>query len=220
MDPQKNTGGAPVVAPNAGYTLIGMAILIKTASWMVGMVTEGAADADDSMGRITEALLGLINGPLIDIMCVLMIVGGGFIIMFGGGGGTGNLHMPVAEAETRRVSPLQLSEVAKSAEGRLNSLIAQFRSIPENMVLPEAAVEFERIDSAHVPDLQRAHRDSRATVPAKSVKSDELDADYAVSLCRINEALERLIEGCEALGRERLEVQGRFIEARHPDAQL
>lgn len=58
MDPQKNTGGAPVVAPNAGYTLIGMAILIKTASWMVGMVTEGAAYADDSIGRITEALPG------------------------------------------------------------------------------------------------------------------------------------------------------------------
>ena len=94
--------------------------------------------------------------------------------------------------------------------------MAQFRSIPEDMVLAEAAVEFERIESSHVPDLQQAHRDSRATVPAKSAKSDALDAGYAASLDRVNDALARLIEGCEAVGRERLEIQSRFIEARHP----
>lgn len=216
MDPHKNTGGDPVIAPNAGYTLIGMAILIKSATWIVGTLSEGAIYPGDSMGRITETMLGLINGPFINVMCILMIFGGGFIAAFGGGGGTGRTHMPAGEAKTRRVPSLQLSEVAQSAEGRLNSLMGQFRSIPEDMVLPEAAVEFERIENSHVPDLQQAHRDSRATVPAKSVKSDALDAGYAASLNRVSDALARLIEGCEAVGRERLEIQSRFIEARHP----
>ena len=49
MDPQKNAGGDVVFAPNAGYTLIAMAFLIKFASWMVSMVTDGAAEADGSM---------------------------------------------------------------------------------------------------------------------------------------------------------------------------
>lgn len=51
-----------------------------------------------------------------------------------------------------------MSEIAQSAETRLNGLIAQFRSIPENMVLPEAAVEFERIESSHLPNLQHGVR--------------------------------------------------------------
>ena len=214
MDPQKNAGGDVVFAPNAGYTLIAMAFLIKSASWMVSMVTDGAAEADGSM-PITQAMEGLLKGPLIDISCVLMVIGGCLIAVFAGGG-SDRTRMPAGEAKTPRALPLQMSELAQSAEGRLNSLMAQFRSIPEDMVLAEAAVEFERIESSHVPDLQQAHRDSRATVPAKSAKSDALDAGYADSLDRVSDALARLIEGCEAVGRERLEIQSRFIEARHP----
>lgn len=215
MDPQKNAGGDVVFAPNAGYTLIAMAFLIKSASWMVSMVTDGAAEADGSM-PITQAMVDLINGPLIDILCVLMVIGGGFIIIFGGSGKASGTEIPPSKTKPPRALPLQMSELAQSAEGRLNSLMAQFRSIPEDMVLAEAAVEFERIESSHVPDLQQAHRDSRATVPAKSAKSDALDAGYAASLDRVSDALARLIEGCEAVGRERLEIQSRFIEARHP----
>jgi hypothetical protein len=122
----------------------------------------------------------------------------------------------VDEATTRPAPPLPLSEVARSSEARLNGLIAQFRSIPEDMVLPEASVEFERIESSHIPDLQHAHREARATVLATSDKADDLDADYATSVARICSALEGLIAGCETLGRERLAVQSRFIEARHP----
>ena len=216
MDPKNNAGGDPVLAPNAGYTLLGVAFLLKSATWMVGILTDGMSESDGSMGRITEAMGSIINGPLINIVCILMAIGGGLIIGFGGGGNADRSNIPAGEANTRRVSSLQLSKVAQSAEARLKSLIAQFRSIPEDMVLPEAAVEFERIESSHVPDLQRAHRDSRATVRAKPAKSDELDADYAVSLDRISDALTRLIDGCEAVGRERLEIQSRFIEARHP----
>lgn len=214
MDPQKNAGGDFVIAPNAGYTLIAMAFLIKSASWMVGMVSDGAAEADGSM-PITQAMVDLINGPLIDIVCVLMAIGGFFLAVFAGGG-SDRTRMTAGETKITRTLPLQMSELAQSAEGRLNSLMAQFRSIPEDMVLAEAAVEFERIQSSHVPDLQQAHRDSRATVPAKSAKSDALDAGYAASLDRVSDALARLIEGCEAVGRERLEIQSRFIEARHP----
>ena len=214
MDPQKNAGGDVVFAPNAGYTLIAMAFLIKSASWMVSMVTDGAAEADGSM-PITQAMVDLINGPLIDILCVLMVIGGFFLAVFAGGG-SDRTRMTAGETKIARTLPLQMSELAQSAEGRLNSLMAQFRSIPEDMVLAEAAVEFERIESSHVPDLQQAHRDSRATVPAKSAKSDALDAGYAASLDRVSDALARLIEGCEAVGRERLEIQSRFIEARHP----
>jgi len=214
MDPQKNAEGDFIITPNAGYTLIAMAFLIRSATWMVGVVTDGAAEADGSM-PITQAMEGLLKGPLIDISCVLMVIGGCLIAVFAGGG-SDRTRMPAGEAKTPRALPLQMSELAQSAEGRLNSLMAQFRSIPEDMVLAEAAVEFERIESSHVPDLQQAHRDSRATVPAKSAKSDALDAGYADSLDRVSDALARLIEGCEAVGRERLEIQSRFIEARHP----
>lgn len=214
MDPQKNAEGDFIITPNAGYTLIAMAFLIRSATWMVGVVTDGAAEADGSM-PITQAMEGLLKGPLIDISCVLMVIGGCLIAVFAGGG-SDRTRMPAGEAKIPRALPLQMSELARSAEGRLNSLMAQFRSIPEDMVLAEAAVEFERIESSHVPDLQQAHRDSRATVPAKSAKSDALDAGYADSLDRVSDALARLIEGCEAVGRERLEIQSRFIEARHP----
>lgn len=220
MDPRDNAGGDPIIAPNAGYTLVGMAFLIKISSWIVGTLTSDTPDPDASVGPITDAMVSLINGPLINIMCVLMVIGGGLIFMFGGGRYAGGSSIPAGEAKSRRVPSLHLSEVAQSAEVRVNSLIAQFRSIPEDMVQPEAAVEFERIESSHVPDLQHVHRDSRATVPAKSAKSDELDAGYAVSLDRISDTLERLIESCEAVGRERLEIQSRFIEARHLDVRL
>ena len=216
MDPKNDVEGDLFVPQSAGFTLIVAAFLIKSATWMVGMFSDGVTEADGSMGHVTEAMANLITGPFINIVCVLMAVGGGLIIAFGGVGGARRSDIPPRASNTPRVTVLPMSDAAQTAELRLNGLIAQFRSIPENMVLPEAGVEFERIESSHVPDLQTAHREARATVPAKSAKSDELDADYALSLARISDALERLIEGCEALGRARLEVQGRFIEARHP----
>lgn len=207
MDPKNDAEGDHFVAPNAGLMLIVLAFLMKSATWMVGMLTDGALEPDGSMGRVTQGMADLLNGPLINIVCVLMIVGGGLIITFGGGDDARRTDIPAGASNTPRVTALPMSDTAQSAEVRLHSLMAQFRAIPETMVLSEAGVEFERIESSHVPDLQNAHREARATVPAKSVKSDELDADYALSLGRISDALERLIEGCEALGRERLEVQ-------------
>jgi hypothetical protein len=216
MDPRKDTEGENFVAPSAGYMFIVLAFLVKSATWMVGLLTDGAVEPDSSLGPYTTAMNSLMTGPLINVMCLLMIVGGGCIIMFGGGGDVQRSDLPAGTSNTPRRTALPMSDAAQSVEIRLNGLLAQFHSIPENMVLPEAAVEFERIESSHVPDLQNAHREARATVTAKSTKSDELDADYAVSLTRISDALERLIEGCEELGRARLKVQGRFIEARHP----
>lgn len=216
MDPRRETEGDNVVAPSTGYMLIALAFFMKSATWMVGLLTDGVVEPDSPLGPYSTAMASLMTGPLTNIMCVLMIVGGGLVIMFGGGGDVRQSEISAGVPNTPRMTALPISDAAQSAEVRLNGLLAQFHSIPENMVLPEAGVEFERIESSHVPDLQNAHREARATVPAKSAKSDELDADYAVSLTRISDALERLIEGSEALGRERLEVQGRFIEARHP----
>ena len=101
MDPQKNAGGDVVFAPNAGYTLIAMAFLIKFASWMVSMVTDGAAEADGSM-PITQAMVDLISGPLIDILCVLMVIGGGFIIIFGGSGKASGTEIPPSKRPPAR----------------------------------------------------------------------------------------------------------------------
>ena len=106
MDPQKNAEGDFVITPNAGYTLIAMAFLIKSASWMVSMVTDGAAEADGSM-PITQAMVDLINGPLIDILCVLMVIGGGFIIIFGGSGKASGTEIPPSKTTTPRALPLQ-----------------------------------------------------------------------------------------------------------------
>lgn len=216
MDPKNSSEHASTAAPNPGYTLILMAFLLKTASWMVGVITDGSAPLDDQSSRSMRALTDLLSGPLINVVCAIMIVMAGFFLSFWSGWPSEH-EAPHEKAKPAKVATLPMTETARAAEARLNGLIAQFRSMPENMVSPESSVEFERIESKHLPDLMEAHRQARAATRPTSHKADALDADYAGSLDRLSAKLARLIEGCEALGRERLEVQSRFIEARHPD---
>lgn len=199
--------------------LVMLAFLLKSASWIINTIVgddPGPAGSGGTVSHITENLHNVASDTMIDTFCILMVVVAG-VLYATGIGGSGRSDEPLAEApRTRRTPTLLLNETARAAEARLAELIAQFRSIPEHIVLQEASIEFERIEAKHVPDLQLAHREARTTVSATSAKADLLDADYAVMLNRLNDSLQRLIESCEALGRERLEVQGRFIEARHP----
>jgi len=215
MDPKNSSEHASSAAPNPGYTLILVAFLLKTASWMVGVITDGSAPLDDQSSRSLRALTDLLSGPLINVACVIMIVMAGFFLSFWSGWPSEH-ETSHGKAKPAKVATLPMTETARAAEARLNGLIAQFRSMPENMVSAESSVEFERIESKHLPDLMAAHRQARATTTPTSHKADALDADYAGSMDRLSAKLARLIEGCEALGRERLEVQSRFIEARHP----
>lgn len=215
-NPDERSGSGSLGMP---ALLVMLAFVLKSASWLINVTVgddpypEGSGGA---VSHVTENLQNLVSGTMVDTFCILMVVVAGMLYATGMGGG-GRSDEPSAEApRSRRVPTLPLNETARAAEARLAELIAQFRSIPDHIVLQEASIEFERIEGKHVPDLQLAHREARTTVSATSAKAELLDADYAVMLNRLNDSLQRLIESCEALGRERLEVQGRFIEARHP----
>lgn len=219
MDPKNSGEHDSPAAQNPGYTFLLMAFFLKTASWMIGVVGDGATLSDDHSSRSMQALTQMLSGPMVDITCVIMIITAGFFLCWPKGSVRSHAN-PHEMATPPKIATLPMTEAARSAEKRLNGLIAQFRSIPGNMVLPEASVEFERIESKHLLDLQVAHREARSTVSVTSAKADALDADYAAMLGRLSDTVERLIESCEALGRERLEVQRRFIEARHSTDNL
>lgn len=200
--------------------LVVNAFLLKSASWIVEVITDGDPNPAGSMGsagRFANSLIDLASGTMLNTLCILMVIVAGVLYATGGGEKDRSDPSPANAARPRRAPTLPLNEAARAAEARLAELTAQFRSIPEHIVLQEAGIEFERIEARHAPYLQLAHREARTTVSATSAKADQLDADYAVMLNRLNDSLERLIGSCEALGRERLEVQGRFIEARHPN---
>lgn len=199
-----------------GVQLLILAFLMKFATWVIQPMTADAGKHQSGLEAGLYNLSDVVLGTGVDVFSIILIAAAGFCIAMGGG--SVKHHEPISDTTDRtRAQPrVTLTEEAQLAGKRFDALAAQFRSIPESMVSPEASIEFERINSSHMPDLQTAHREARATVTAKSNKSGELDADYALSLSRISDALEGLIEGCETLGRERLEVQGRFIKARHP----
>lgn len=110
------------------------------------------------MGRYIAVIRSLAGGPFINVAFGLTLIVGFFVAFGGGAGGARRSGHPASNPSTLRRPSLPMSEIAQSAETRLNGLIAQFRSIPENMVLPEAAVEFERIESSHLPNLQHGVR--------------------------------------------------------------
>jgi len=59
MDPSKETAGDTIVAPGAGYMLIVLAFLVKSATWMVGLLTDGAVEPDSYLGPYTTAMNSL-----------------------------------------------------------------------------------------------------------------------------------------------------------------
>lgn len=219
MEQKHSEQPVPTGSPSIPALLVMTAFLLKSASWIIEVITDGDPAPGGSVGRageLADNLHDLVSGTMLNTLCILMVIVAGVLYATGGGEKDRSDPSPAGAARPRRASTLPLNAAARDAEARLAELTAQFRSIPEHIVLQEAGIEFERIEARHVPDLQLAHREARTTVSATSAKADLLDADYAVMLNRLNDSLQRLIESCEALGRERLEVQGRFIEARHP----
>ena len=223
MDPNSNSTTPGLSGRSMALTILLWVIVLKSAMWMAGLLIDGDPFSDDNSSLPFEPLYRIVDtlqGPIGNGLCMVGITIAGMAYM------TGNFGAEIRSSATqegekpKRIPTLPMSEAARAAEARLNALSAQFRSIPENMVLPEASIEFELIEAKHVPDVRIAHREARSTVSATSDKADALDADYAVMLNRICDTVKRLIEGCEALGREKLEVQGRFIEARHPSIEL
>lgn len=212
---ERPTSGSPSIP----VMLVVTAFLLKSASWIIEVITgddPGPAGSVGAAGHLADNLHNLVSGTMLNTLCIVMVIVAGALYATGAGESSRS-DASLAEAPPLQLpSTIVLNEAARAAEARLAELSAQFRSIPEHLVLQEAGIEFERIEAKHVPDLQLAHREARRTVSATSAKADVLDADYADMLNHLNDSLERLIEGCEALGRERLEVQGRFIEARHP----
>lgn len=219
MDPKSNNTSPGPSGRSMALTILLWVIVFKSLSWMIGVLIDGEPLPEEGSSLPVEPLYRIVDtlqGPTGNVLCMVGITIAAMAYM------TGNFGVECRGSATKegeklkRIATLPMSEAARTAETRLNALSAQFRSIPENMVLPEASIEFERIQANHVPDVRLAHREARSTVSPTSEKAGALDEDYAGMLNRISDTVERLIEGCEALGRERLEVQGRFIEARHP----
>lgn len=223
MDPNNNNTSPSPSGGSLAWTIILFVIMFKSALWMIGVVIDGEPLPEGNSSPPFEHLYRIIDtlqGPIGNALCVVGITVAGMAYMTGNFGFESGGSTTAEGEKPKRVPTLPMSEAARAAEVRLHALSAQFRSIPENMVLPEASIEFERIEAKHVPDVKLAHREARTTVSPTSEKAEALDADYALMLDRISNSVERLIEGCEALGRERLAVQGHFIEARHPNAEL
>lgn len=223
MDPNSNTTTPGLSGRSMALTILLWVIVLKSATWMVGLLTDGDPFSDGNSSLPSEPLYRIVDalqGPIGNGLCMVGIAIAGMAYMTGNFGAETRSSATQEGEKPKRIPTLPMSEASRTAEARLNALSAQFRSIPENMVLPEASIEFELIEAKHVPDVRIAHREARSTVSATSEKADALDADYAGMLNRICDTVERLIEGCEALGREKLEVQGRFIEARHPNIEL
>lgn len=219
MDPNSNNTRPGPSGPSMALTILLFVIVLRSASWMIGVLIDGEPLTEGNSSLPFEHLyriIDMVQGPIGNALCMVGITVAGMAYMTGNFGVESRSSTTAESEKPKRIPTLPMSEAARAAEARLNALSAQFRSIPENMVLPEATIEFERIQANHVPDVRIAHREARSTVSPTSEKADALDADYAGMLNRISDAVERLIEGCEALGRERLEVQARFIEARHP----
>lgn len=219
MDPNSNNTRPAPSGPSMALTILVFVIVLRSASWMIGVVIDGEPLSEGDSSLPFEQLYRIVDtiqGPIGDALCFVGITVAVMAYITGNFGAEFRSSTTAEGEKPKRIPTLPMSAAARTAETRLNALSAQFRSIPENMVLPEASIEFERIQTNHVPDVRLAHREARSTVSPTSEKADALDEDYAGMLNRISDTVERLIEGCEALGRERLEVQGRFIEARHP----
>lgn len=219
MDPNSNNTSLGPSGGSLAWTIILFIIMFKSALWMTGVLIDGEPRPEGSSSPPFEHLYRIIDtfqGPIGNALCIVGIAIAGMAYMTGAFGLESGGSSTAEGEKPKRAPTLPMSEAARAAEARLNALSAQFRSIPENMVLPEASIEFERIEARHVPDVRIAHREARSTVSPTSEKADALDEDYAGMLDRISDSIQHLIEGCEALGRERLEIQGRFIEARHP----
>lgn len=221
MDPNSNNTSSGPSGSSMALTILLFVLMFKSATWMMGVLIDGEPLHEGSSSPPFEHLYRIIDtlqGPIGNALCIIGIVAAGMAYMTGNFGFGFGGSPTVTGEKPKRVPTLPMSEVARAAEARLNALSAQFRSIPENMVLPEASIEFEAIEARHVPDVQLAHREARSTVSSTSEKAEALDADYAAMLDKISDSVQRLVDGCEALGRERLAVQGHFIEARHPGA--
>ncbi len=222
MESNSNNTRPGPSGPSMALTILLFVILLRSASWILGVVTDGEPLPESNSSLPFEHLYRIVDtiqGPIGNALCIVGIAIAGMAYMTGAFGLESGGSSTAEGEKPKRAPTLPMSEAARAAEARLNALSAQFRSIPENMVLPEASIEFERIEAKHVPDVRIAHREARSTVSPTSEKADALDEDYAGMLDRISDTVERLIEGCEALGRERLEVQARFIEARHPGCE-
>jgi len=219
MESNSNNTRPGPSGPSMALTILLFVILLRSASWMLSVVIDGEPLPESNSSLPFEHLYRIVDtiqGPIGNALCIVGIAIAGMAYMTGAFGLESGGPSTAEGEKPKRAPTLPMSEAARAAEARLNALSAQFRSIPENMVLPEASIEFERIEAKHVPDVRIAHREARSTVSPTSEKADALDEDYAGMLDRISDSIQHLIEGCEALGRERLEVQGRFIEARHP----
>lgn len=113
-----------------------------------------------------------------------------------------------------------MSEAARSAALRISRLLSRFHAMPARIVPDDVSIEFEGIEVRHLPGLTKAHTEARAAVSPSSPESDAIDAEYAVSLETLGNSIERLVKRCEAVGRERLAEQARFIETRHTESLL
>ena len=218
MDPNSNNTRPAPSGPSMALTILVFVIVLRSASWMIGVVIDGEPLSEGNSSLPFEQLYRIVDtiqGPIGDALCFVGITVAVMAYITGNFGAEFRSSTTAKGEKPKRIPTLPMSEAARAAEARFNALSAQFRSMPENMVLPEASIEFERIQEKHVPDVRLAHREARSTVSPTSEKADALDEDYAGMLGRISDSVQHLIEGCEALGRERLEVQARFIEARH-----
>lgn len=194
---------------SVGFFAVLVGLLMLTQQWVVGHAGPElfAGWQHTAPGTTVFGVLGLVSG-------ILLIALGDL------GGSTGTTRKPRPGVPPHRPVTLPMTFEARSALERLQNLMASFRAMPHTLILPEAWAEFEQVSSIHLPSLSQAHREARSTVSAISSDADTMDADYAVALDRMSVTLEQLLAGCKVLGRDRLAVQSRFIQARHPDDVL
>lgn len=207
---------------NIGIVLVMMGTMLLCSRFLMNFMGEPSLDAQTpSVASNAQRLIDELTSPTFRVIAIMMIALGGMVRVFGIGAPPGEADAEEAATRLPRTTPtLPMTEAAREAARRLDGLMARFRAMPQEIIPAEAAVEFERLQGSHLPDLTTAHGDARAAVSATSPEADELDAEYATSLDRLSATLERLIDDCEEVGRGRLAVQSRFIELRHPDDVL
>ncbi len=153
------------------------------------------------------------NGWVLGLLPVILGAGLIFLAMRGTAG-----HGDADTGHGRQLPPaMPMNEAASRATCRISGLLSRLHAMPAHLIPQEAAIEFERIESSHLVDLTTAHREARAVLANETAKADAVDAEYARSVDHLSDALEALIAQCEAVSRDRLAVQRRFIDVRHAE---